>query len=60
MNDLTDIIKLNKDVEPLIIQGAATRTSYFKEKFEDKFKPLRFVHFSDVHAVAELWNRVVD
>lgn len=60
MSELKEIVELNKDVEPLIIQGAATRTSFFDKKFDDKFKPLQFVHFSDVHAVLELWNRIVD
>lgn len=55
-----NIIELNKDMEPLIIQGSATRTRFFKNKFEDKFRPLQFVHFSDIHAVLDLWNRVVE
>lgn len=54
---LTDnIIYLNRDMEPYIIQGSATRTRFFG----DKFKPLQFVHFSDVHAVLDLWNRMVE
>lgn len=60
MGYTNDIIKLNRDVEPLIVQGATTRTSFFNSKFNDKFKPLQFVHFSDVHAVLDLWNRIVD
>ena len=60
MENISDIIELNKDVEPLLIQASATRTAFFKEKFDDKFKPLRFVHFSDIHAVLDLWNRIVD
>ena len=32
---LTDnIIELNRDMEPYIIQGSATRTRFFKRKFE--------------------------
>ena len=50
-----DIIELNRDMEPYIIQGATTRTWLFG----DKFKPLQFVHFSDIHAVLDLWNRIV-
>ena len=61
MNGLTDnIIELNRDMEPYIIQGSATRTEFFKKKFDDKFKVLQFVHFSDVHAVLDLWNRAVE
>lgn len=57
MLNLTDnIIELNRDMEPYIIQGSATRTPFFK----DKFKPLQFVHLSDVHAVLDLWNRMVE
>lgn len=55
-----NIIELNKDLEPLIIQGSATRTRFFKTKFGDCYKPLQFVHFSDIHAVLDLWNRIVD
>lgn len=58
---LTDnIIELNRDVEPLIIQGAATRTEFFKQKFDDSFKPLQFVHCSDMHDRLDLWNRMVE
>lgn len=55
-----NIIELNRDVEPLIIQGTSTRTNFFKAKFEDCFKPLQFIHFSDIHAVLDLWNRLVE
>ncbi len=57
MSNLNDnIIELNKDMEPYIIQGSATRP----RPFGDKFKPLQFVHFSDIHAVLELWNRMAE
>lgn len=61
MEKLTDnIIELNRDVEPLIIQGTATRTIFFEKKFGDKFKPLQFIHCSDVHARIEMWNRILE
>ena len=60
MNTNDNIIELNRDVEPLIIQGSATRSKFFKKKFGDKFKPLQFVHCSDVHAALDLWNRTVE
>lgn len=60
MNLTDNIIELNRDVEPLILQGAATRTQFFKPIFEDKYKPLQFVHSSDVHARLDLWNRMVE
>ena len=59
--EFTDnIIELNRDMESFIIQGSATRSNFFKKKFEDKFVPLQFVHFSDIHAVLDLWNRIVE
>lgn len=59
--DMTDsIIELNRDVEPLIIQASATRTAFFRKKFPDRFRPIQFVHFSDIHARLDLWNRVVE
>ena len=60
VNDICDIVSLNRDVEPLVIQASATRTRFFREIAEDRFRPLRFVHFSDIHAVPELWDRIVD
>ncbi len=61
MISLTDnVIELNRDMEPYIIQGSATRPVPFKSKFGDRFKPLQFVHFSDIHAVLDLWNRMVE
>ena len=61
MLSLTDnIIELNRDMEPYIIQGSATRPVPFKRKYKDEFKPLQFVHFSDIHAVLDLWNRMVE
>ena len=57
-----DIIELNRDVEPFIIQGAATRTAFFRnkpEKYPDPYKVLQFVHCSDMHAVPDLWDRMV-
>ena len=53
-----NIIDLNRDIETLIVQGSATRTKAFRTKFKDEFKPLQFVHFSDIHAVLDLWNRI--
>ena len=58
-----DIIELNRDVEPFIIQGAATRTQAFKnvnpEKYPDKYKVLQFVHCSDMHFRRDCWERMV-
>lgn len=57
MLNLTDnIIELNRDMEQYIVQGSATRPV----PFGDKLKPLQFVHISDIHAVLDLWNRMVE
>lgn len=58
--NIPSILDLNRDVEPFVIQGSATRTKFFKSKFDDRFAPLQFVHFSDIHAVPELWDRMVE
>ncbi len=51
-----NIIELNKDVEAFVIQGASGRCRPFK----DKYKPLQFVHFADVHNKPQQWNRIVE
>lgn len=53
---IPQIVELNKDVEPFIVQGTAMRSVYFN----DTYKPLQFVHFSDIHAIPELWDRIVE
>ena len=57
---MSDIIELNRDVEPFVIQASATRTHFFKNKFDDRFTPLQFVHLADAHSVLDLWNRMVE
>ncbi|MBQ2272590.1 MAG: metallophosphoesterase [Clostridia bacterium] len=52
----TDIVSLNRDLEPFLIQGASKRCRFFKDPYE----PLQFVHCSDAHAVADPWNRMVE
>lgn len=51
-----NILELNKDVEPFVIQASTSRSIFFK----DKYVPLQFIHFSDVHAILEEWNRMVE
>ena len=55
-NGATDIITLNKDVEPFVIQASEG----LGQMFTDKTKPLVFTHFSDVHTRQELWNRIIE
>ena len=54
---LTDsIIELNRDMEPFIVQGSASRPRPFK----DKYAALQFIHFTDVHYRLDMWNRLVE
>lgn len=59
---LTDnIIELNRDVEPFVIQASRPRSPHcFQKLFGDKAVPLAFVHASDMHADLEAWNRMVE
>ncbi len=54
--EIPGILELNRDVEPFVIQATAAETPFMRRR---KYEPLTFVHFSDIHAVPELWNRVV-
>ena len=54
---LTDnIIELNRDMEPCVIQGSVSRP----KPFHDQYVPLQFVHFSDIHNKIKNFNRVVE
>ena len=53
--EIPDIIELNRDMEHYMIKSTSCRTELFK----DDYDPLTFVHFSDVHAMLELWDRIV-
>ena len=59
---LTDnIIELNRDMEPYVLQAAVPRSQHnFKKLFGDKAVPLSFVHLSDIHAAKAEWNRMVE
>ena len=52
---IPDVVELNRDMEHYVIKAASRRSEFFY----DDYQPLTFVHFSDVHAMLELWNRVV-
>lgn len=58
--EVKSIIDLNRDVESFVIQASATRTQFFKSKFDDKFSVLQFLHFSDVHMRLDCWDRVIE
>ncbi len=53
---IESILVTNKDMEPYVVQAAGGRLMYFK----DPYMPLQFVHFGDLHARMELWNRIVE
>ena len=55
-NGVNDIVTLNKDVEPFVIQA----NEGLGQMFTDKTKPLVFTHFSDVHTRQELWDRIME
>ena len=52
----TNIIYLNKDIEPFVVQASEG----LGRRFTDTTKPLVFTHFSDVHTRQPLWNRIVE
>jgi hypothetical protein len=54
---IEDILTMNRDMESFVIQASATETLFLQRS---TYEPLQFVHFSDVHAVLELWNRMVE
>lgn len=55
--EIPGILELNRDAEPYVIQASATQTPLLHR---GKYDPLTFVHFSDIHAVLELWNRLAE
>lgn len=54
--EIESIIDVNRDVESFVIQGSASQTPFIRK---NQYEPLQFVHLSDVHAVLELWERMV-
>lgn len=50
------IIDIAKPMERAIIQGSESRCPFL---FKDPFKPLQFVHFSDVHSMLDHWDRIM-
>lgn len=50
------IIEVAKPMERAIIQGAFPRC---EQLFQDPYKPLQFVHFSDVHSIRDHWDRIM-
>lgn len=53
---IESILSANADMEQYIIQASAYRTPFLGVGYE----PLQFVHFSDLHGMLELWNRVME
>lgn len=53
---IESILTQNRDVEPFVIQASAQRTEFLGNDYD----VLEFVHFSDLHATIENWNRLVE
>ena len=51
----SDIVYLNKDVEPFVIQASEG----LGRQFPTKNKVLTFAHFSDIHTRQNLWSRIM-
>ena len=55
-----DIIELNRDTEPFVLQAARSRSVHvFGEKAGDTAVPIAFIHASDMHNHPVLWDRMV-
>lgn len=52
--EIKSAIELNMDMEPALLQATEGRTKLIG----DTYSVLTFVHFSDVHAVQEMWDRI--
>lgn len=52
------VVELNKDVEPYVLQFGREISSHTSS--ENTYKRATFLHFSDIHAKADLWNRICD
>lgn len=55
--EIDSILALNQDMEPYVLQSSARRTRLLADT---DTKILQFIHFSDIHAVRELWDRIVE
>lgn len=55
-DEKSNIVYLNKHIEPYIIQSTATKAS----ELGTSLKPLTFIHFSDWHRVSALWKRICE
>lgn len=53
---IPSVAELNRDMEPYVIQAAKGRNPLF----EDPYQVLQFVHFTDIHHMLELWNRLIE
>ena len=53
---IESILSLNRDMDPHVRRAASGRSKLFG----DPWDVLSFIHFSDVHAVLELWNRMTE
>lgn len=54
---MSNIVELNRDVEPYVLQVGQPRSKHY---FKDEIVPLTLVHLSDVHASHSNWERMVE
>lgn len=50
------ILEVAKPMEAAIVQGAFDLWAY---KDTERYRPLQFIHFSDVHGIIDHWDRIV-
>ena len=55
--EIESILSLNRDMDPYVRKACCGRTKLLNR---DEFVPLSFLHFSDVHGVLDLWNRITE
>ena len=53
------ILSIAKPMEAAILQGATVLWPYKAGEHNNSLKPLQFVHFSDVHAILDQWDRIM-
>ncbi len=55
-----NIVELNRDLAPHIIQASYGRSQHFETEGYDKYDPLTFILSGDMHESLDNWNRMVE
>ena len=53
------ILDIARPMETAIIQGSGGRGGFYPFLFGDPYRPLQFVHFSDIHSILDHWDRIM-